>query len=216
MIVDPKGRDYRKYGGASPATPNLHELREVTGIEARTDQKSRTRRRLSSTTPMWMRCSSPAPSGGSPWCGGTTRLFTCPRWLERSSTSLVLVTPWSPLSRSRSQPGSIQRAGELANLAAGIDDVVEQAQRRRAEGRRIRFTNGCFDLIHPGHISLLSQGAAQCERLIVGLNTDASIHRVKGQQDSWKKLVAVIADAQKVYCVETSVGTLRGRWECRA
>ena len=42
------------------------------------------------------------------------------------------------------------------------------------------FTNGCFDLIHPGHVSLL-QGAAQaCDRLIVGLNNDASVRRLKG------------------------------------
>ncbi len=50
----------------------------------------------------------------------------------------------------------------------------------RARGLKVGFTNGCFDLIHPGHISLISQAKGQCDRLIVGLNTDDSIRRLKG------------------------------------
>ncbi|MCG8494284.1 MAG: D-glycero-beta-D-manno-heptose-7-phosphate kinase [Sneathiellales bacterium] len=50
----------------------------------------------------------------------------------------------------------------------------------RARGLKIGFTNGCFDLIHPGHISLITQSRAECDRLIVGLNTDDSIKRLKG------------------------------------
>ena len=42
------------------------------------------------------------------------------------------------------------------------------------------FTNGCFDLLHPGHISLIRQCAALGERLVVGLNSDASVRRLKG------------------------------------
>ena len=50
----------------------------------------------------------------------------------------------------------------------------------RREGRKIGFTNGCFDLLHPGHISLLNQARAACDRLVVGLNSDASVRRLKG------------------------------------
>ena len=50
----------------------------------------------------------------------------------------------------------------------------------RAKGRKIGFTNGCFDLIHPGHISLLTQARAKCDRLVLGLNSDASVKRLKG------------------------------------
>ena len=46
---------------------------------------------------------------------------------------------------------------------------------------RIGFTNGCFDLLHPGHIKLLSEARAACDRLIVGLNDDASVRRLKGE-----------------------------------
>lgn len=60
----------------------------------------------------------------------------------------------------------------------------EQARRIvegwRARGLKVGFTNGCFDLLHPGHVSLLSQAKAACDRLIVGLNTDASVSKLKG------------------------------------
>lgn len=48
-------------------------------------------------------------------------------------------------------------------------------------GNRIVFTNGCFDLLHPGHIALLTQAKKAGDKLIVGLNTDSSVKRFKGQ-----------------------------------
>ena len=45
---------------------------------------------------------------------------------------------------------------------------------------RVGFTNGCFDLLHPGHVSLMRQAKAACARLVVGLNSDASVTRLKG------------------------------------
>ncbi|SDG66051.1 D-glycero-beta-D-manno-heptose-7-phosphate kinase [Roseospirillum parvum] len=52
----------------------------------------------------------------------------------------------------------------------------------RARGQRIGFTNGCFDLLHPGHLSLLAEARGQCDRLVVGLNSDASVKRLKGPE----------------------------------
>jgi D-beta-D-heptose 7-phosphate kinase/D-beta-D-heptose 1-phosphate adenosyltransferase len=54
---------------------------------------------------------------------------------------------------------------------------------RLAEWRdlRIGFTNGCFDLLHPGHIKLLTEARTACDRLVVGLNGDASVTRLKGE-----------------------------------
>ena len=51
----------------------------------------------------------------------------------------------------------------------------------RKQGQRIGFTNGCFDLLHPGHVKLLAGARAACDRLIVGLNGDASVARLKGE-----------------------------------
>jgi D-beta-D-heptose 7-phosphate kinase/D-beta-D-heptose 1-phosphate adenosyltransferase len=50
----------------------------------------------------------------------------------------------------------------------------------RRQGLRIGFTNGCFDLLHPGHIAVLAKARAACDRLVVGLNVDASVRRLKG------------------------------------
>ena len=50
----------------------------------------------------------------------------------------------------------------------------------RNQGLAVGFTNGCFDLLHPGHIKLLAEARATCDRLIVGLNTDDSVRRLKG------------------------------------
>jgi len=62
--------------------------------------------------------------------------------------------------------------------------VLEAARDRvelwRRQGLKVGFTNGCFDLLHPGHISLLNQAKAACDRLVVGLNSDVSVARLKG------------------------------------
>lgn len=65
---------------------------------------------------------------------------------------------------------------KVVALGPALDRV---AQWRRHE-RRVVFTNGCFDLIHPGHISLLEQAREAGDALIVGLNSDASVARLKG------------------------------------
>ena len=51
----------------------------------------------------------------------------------------------------------------------------------RRQGLRIGFTNGCFDLLHPGHVRLLAAARAACDRLVLGLNGDASVTRLKGE-----------------------------------
>jgi D-beta-D-heptose 7-phosphate kinase/D-beta-D-heptose 1-phosphate adenosyltransferase len=58
--------------------------------------------------------------------------------------------------------------------------MIEQVARWREEGLAIGFTNGCFDILHAGHVSYLAQARENCDRLIVGLNTDASVRRLKG------------------------------------
>jgi D-beta-D-heptose 7-phosphate kinase/D-beta-D-heptose 1-phosphate adenosyltransferase len=51
----------------------------------------------------------------------------------------------------------------------------------RRQGLRIGFTNGCFDILHPGHVKVLTAARAACDRLVVGLNSDASVRRLKGE-----------------------------------
>jgi D-beta-D-heptose 7-phosphate kinase/D-beta-D-heptose 1-phosphate adenosyltransferase len=73
------------------------------------------------------------------------------------------------------------------DIASGERKLVSQAQaadevaKWRRQGLKVGFTNGCFDLLHPGHVSLMSQARAACDRLVVGLNSDASVRRLKGE-----------------------------------
>jgi len=52
----------------------------------------------------------------------------------------------------------------------------------RNQGHKVGFTNGCFDLLHPGHLAVIGQAKAACDRLIVGLNSDSSTKRLKGEE----------------------------------
>ncbi len=63
---------------------------------------------------------------------------------------------------------------------ASLPEAVSQVAAWHAKGLKVGFANGCFDLIHPGHVKLLSEARAACDRLIVALNTDASVKRLKG------------------------------------
>ena len=58
----------------------------------------------------------------------------------------------------------------------GIDQVIKW----RGLGKKIGFTNGCFDLLHPGHIALLESSKTHCDILVVGLNSDRSVAKLKG------------------------------------
>jgi D-beta-D-heptose 7-phosphate kinase/D-beta-D-heptose 1-phosphate adenosyltransferase len=61
-----------------------------------------------------------------------------------------------------------------------IDNVLPLVREWRDRGLKVAFTNGCFDLLHPGHISLLDQARRTADRLVVGLNADLSVRRLKG------------------------------------
>jgi D-beta-D-heptose 7-phosphate kinase/D-beta-D-heptose 1-phosphate adenosyltransferase len=60
-------------------------------------------------------------------------------------------------------------------------ELDERVGEWRRQALRIGFTNGCFDLLHPGHIKILGEARAACDRLVVGLNGDASVRRLKGE-----------------------------------
>jgi len=60
--------------------------------------------------------------------------------------------------------------------------LAEQLSSLRREGKRIVFTNGCFDLLHPGHIYTLTQAKALGDVLVVAINSDASVKRLKGER----------------------------------
>ncbi len=61
-----------------------------------------------------------------------------------------------------------------------LEELLGHLARHRAQGQRVVFTNGCFDLLHVGHVTCLEEARAQGDVLVVGLNSDASVRRLKG------------------------------------
>lgn len=71
----------------------------------------------------------------------------------------------------------------MNTILAKIQDLagaVALANRWRQNGQSVVFTNGCFDILHVGHVKTLSTAKAQGDRLVVGLNSDGSVRRLKG------------------------------------
>jgi rfaE bifunctional protein nucleotidyltransferase chain/domain len=62
----------------------------------------------------------------------------------------------------------------------GVDEAVALVARLRAEGKAVVFTNGVFDLLHPGHVRFLAAARAEGDALIVGINSDRSVAAIKG------------------------------------
>ncbi|TXH83161.1 MAG: D-glycero-beta-D-manno-heptose 1-phosphate adenylyltransferase, partial [Rhizobium sp.] len=67
-------------------------------------------------------------------------------------------------------------------IASSVVDLNARVAEWRAQGLRVGFTNGCFDILHPGHVRVITQARAACDRLILGLNSDASVRRLKGSE----------------------------------
>ncbi|HTY38422.1 MAG TPA: D-glycero-beta-D-manno-heptose 1-phosphate adenylyltransferase [Bacteroidota bacterium] len=61
-----------------------------------------------------------------------------------------------------------------------LEELVQVRRRLKSEGKQVVFTNGCFDILHRGHVDYLSKAKAQGDVLVVGLNTDKSVQRLKG------------------------------------
>lgn len=93
-----------------------------------------------------------------------------------SKKGTAVVSP-AELRRKILPPASL--AAEEKIIAAGISLDPFLSDWRR-QGLRIGFTNGCFDILHPGHVKVLTAARGACDRLIVGLNSDASVKRLKG------------------------------------
>ncbi len=83
-------------------------------------------------------------------------------------------------------------------------DIADRAARLKADGKRVVFTNGCFDLLHAGHVHLLQDARGQGDVLIVGLNSDASVRIIKGPQRPvvpQGERAQVLASLESVDCV---------------
>jgi len=110
-----------------------------------------------------------------------------------------------------------QELSSAEDKVLDINSALDRVELWRRKGYKIGFTNGVFDLLHPGHLSLLSQAAANCDRLIVGLNGDTSVRCLNGEEPVQNETArsAILAslefvDAVIVFWDETPICLIEG------
>lgn len=95
----------------------------------------------------------------------------------------------------------LQRLSLRGDPLADAADLLQQIHQHRRQGQRIVFTNGCFDILHSGHVAFLQQARALGDVLVVGVNSDVSVRRLKGQTrpiNTQADRVAVLAALEAV------------------
>lgn len=96
----------------------------------------------------------------------------------------------------------------LKDKVVGIEEALQRCKVLREKGKQLVFTNGCFDILHKGHVLNLEQAANLGDCLIVGLNSDASVKRLKGEsrpyqnQDSRAIVLAALESVSLVILFE--------------
>ncbi|HEY0925106.1 D-glycero-beta-D-manno-heptose 1-phosphate adenylyltransferase [Brevundimonas sp.] len=88
----------------------------------------------------------------------------------------AVVTPAELIDAEMSQHASGAHAKVMP-----LDELAHVVEGWKRQGLKVGFTNGCFDILHRGHVAYLAQARSWCDRLVVALNTDASVRRLKGE-----------------------------------
>jgi len=216
VLVDPKGKDFGRYAGATLITPNRGELALAAGVAAQDLD---------------------ALVAAGSVMRDTLNLESLVLTLSEQGLVLIEVDGTHRIPATALEVYDVSGAGDtviatlaaglaaglrridtahLANLAAGIvvgktgtvpitarelvealnkeaacgqaekirdtEEAQAQVHRWQAAGERVVFTNGCFDLLHVGHVICLERARRYGHRLVVGLNTDASVRRLKGPE----------------------------------
>jgi len=100
--------------------------------------------------------------------------------LANLAAGIVVGKVGTAVARTADLLAALSPQGGTLRKVMARQAALEQVSRWRHQGYRIGFTNGCFDMIHPGHMHLLDAARDACERLVVGLNDDAGTRRLKG------------------------------------
>ncbi len=100
--------------------------------------------------------------------------------LANIAAGIVVGKIGTAIARETELLAALSPQGGALRKVVTRETAAEQVERWRRKNYRTGFTNGCFDLLHPGHVHLLEQARAHCDRLVVGLNSDASVRRLKG------------------------------------
>lgn len=111
----------------------------------------------------------------------------------------------------------MKKSDSIVKRVLSLEDLGAQVVRWRLNSKSIAFTNGVFDILHEGHIAVLSKAASFADILIVGINSDASVKKLKGDsrpvnnQQSRALLVAslIMVDAVVIFDEETPLELIK-------
>ncbi len=243
VLVDPKGRDYTRYAGASVVTPNRKELGEATDnmatatdadietaaksllkktgiaamiatrsvegmsvIDAKKTHHLKTQARevfdVSGAGDTVVAVTAAALAVGADLVAAATLANTAAGLVvEKIGTSAVRS---GELARALEGAEAGQAAGRTLAPVLSWQEAREQVDRWKARGLTVGFTNGCFDILHQGHVMMLDRCRSHCDKLVLGLNTDASISRLKGptrpvnKQDARAVVIAALGSIDAV------------------
>ena len=112
--------------------------------------------------------------------GAGTDLTSATR-LANAAAGIVVGKMGTAVARQTDLAAALSPASGALRKIVAAETAAEHVERWRHSGLRVGFTNGVFDLLHPGHVHLLEQARAACDHLIVGVNSDASVRRLKGK-----------------------------------
>jgi D-beta-D-heptose 7-phosphate kinase/D-beta-D-heptose 1-phosphate adenosyltransferase len=214
ILVDPKGRDWTRYTGASCITPNTAELELAAGKHVISEQTLMDAgREVLENLQIDRLLVTRGPKGMALFSKTDAPLLIPTQARDVFDVSgagdTVIATTAAGIAAGLDWPD----AARLANIAAGIvvgkvgtnpiraeelalalrqgqngtqrkicdlASAVFTVNAWRTMGDSVVFTNGCFDILHAGHIRLLHAAAGEGQRLVVGLNSDSSVKRIKG------------------------------------
>ncbi|MDR5902963.1 bifunctional D-glycero-beta-D-manno-heptose-7-phosphate kinase/D-glycero-beta-D-manno-heptose 1-phosphate adenylyltransferase HldE [Halomonas icarae] len=212
VLVDPKGRDFSRYRGASVITPNLAEFEAVVG-HCRDDAELAERgEALRAKLELEALLITRSEKGITLIREGHEPLHLPTRAREVYDVTGAGDTVIGVLGLALAAGHGFPEAMTLANLAAGLvvakpgtatlsiaelytalhgdklaefgvieePTLIDAVRAAQARGERVVMTNGCFDILHAGHVAYLEQARRLGDRLVVAVNDDASIARLKG------------------------------------
>ena len=219
ILIDPKGKDFTKYKGANLITPNKSEFEKIMGkVGSEKDLLNKAKKMLKH-----LNLESLVVTLGS------EGMYVLSKSNKKIKEEFINAYPQevfdvsgagdttiSALGAALSEGKDIFSAAEFANFAASIsvsklgtstvnkDEIAGLMALDSSKKQVIVFTNGCFDIIHSGHLDLLKEAKSYGDKLIVGLNSDKSISKLKGpdrpiiSQSERKKILSALKFVDEV------------------
>ncbi len=211
VFIDPKGKDYTKYSGADLITPNKKEATEASGIEIVDDVTLRSAGEFLKSKfhiknviitlsqdgmaifdedmhkiPTFARDVYDVTGAGDTVLAALgfgvasgLSLYEASKFANLAAG--VVVGKVGAATATLEEIEEYEKAAEVEVCIKSFDQIEKIAAKLHKEGKKIVFTNGCFDILHLGHVKYLQKAKELGDVLIVGVNADASVRRLKGK-----------------------------------